>query len=379
MPPNPRRHFFEGDHMGNVFHIQDYMKDPVSFWSGIHAETLVSKNIEIGGNTFIYVSDPHIIAQILDSKCEAFEKEFGYKRTRKLVDSLMFSGDISWPISSEYRAWGRNTIENVQDNLHTGLTTGDFYNHIKKMVLSYYLSTISKVQLDTDATNALRIIDRAVDTIDEIIMEFPANKNFTSDLAAEQTADIDAFRHLFKIEGDENYSARSMTTILAGLEQLSTIVFWLIYYVSNRPEYVTSRRDKTSMRNFLNEVIRLHPPIWAIMRNAKYDIEIEGIQFSPGTTIVTSPYCMGRDDRFFRNPEVFDPQRWENQIEKFAFFPFSHGRRVCKGERYVREYCYKVIEDLINGNKEVAFEKTSFSDITSVSRKIKEKVAVSIS
>jgi len=365
--------------MSNIFHIQDYMTDPVNFWAGVHAETQVSKSVEIGGNKFIYVSDPHVIAQILDSKCEAFEKEFGYKKTRKLVDSLMFSGDISWPISSEYRAWGSNTEDNVQTNLITGLTTDDFYTHIKEMVLSYYLSTISKVQVDIDTSSALRIIDRAVDTIDEVIMEFPANKSFTSDLAVEQIADIDAFKHLFKIEGDENYSARSMTTILAGLEQLSTIVFWLVYYISNKPEYVISRRDKTGMRNFLNEVIRLHPPIWAIMRNAKYDIEINGIEFSPGTTIVTSPYCMGRDERFFKNPEVFDPQRWENQIEKFAFFPFSHGRRVCKGERYVREYCYKVIEDLISSDKSVAFEKASFSDVTSVSRKIKEKVAVSIS
>ncbi len=365
--------------MNTVFNIQDYMSDPVHFWTQIHADTDGTKTLSIGENKFIYVSDPKIIAQILDSKSDSFEKEFGYKKTRKLVDSLMFSGEISWPVSSEYRAWGGNTRENVQHNLHSGLLTQDFYTHIKQMVLSYYLETISRVEIDTDTQSALSIIDRAVDTIDQIIMEFPANKNHTPNLDPDQIEHIDAFKRLFQIEDDANYSARSMTTILAGLEQLSTIVFWLVYYVSTQPDYVVNKSDRASKRNFLNEVIRLHPPIWAIMRNAKHDIEIDGIKFSPGTTIVTSPYCMGREVRYFPNPEDFNPARWENQIEQFAFFPFSHGRRVCKGERYVREYCYKVIEDLIGSGKSVVFEKSDFLDITSVSRKIQEKVSVSIS
>lgn len=47
---------------------------------------------------------------------------------------------------------------------------------------------------------------------------------------------------------------------------------------------------------------------------------------------------MHRDSRFFENPEVFDPDRWTNNLQKrlptFAYFPFGGGPRICIGKSF---------------------------------------------
>jgi cytochrome P450 len=47
---------------------------------------------------------------------------------------------------------------------------------------------------------------------------------------------------------------------------------------------------------------------------------------------------MHRDERFFADPERFDPERWlpgrREARPKFSYFPFGGGARVCIGERF---------------------------------------------
>jgi cytochrome P450 len=54
--------------------------------------------------------------------------------------------------------------------------------------------------------------------------------------------------------------------------------------------------------------------------------------------IFMSPYVTQRDPRFFRDPERFDPSRWDHatagELPKFAYFPFGGGARQCIGEHF---------------------------------------------
>lgn len=44
------------------------------------------------------------------------------------------------------------------------------------------------------------------------------------------------------------------------------------------------------------------------------------------------------EDRFFSNPEVFNPDRWKDDFEKrlprYAYFPFGGGPRQCIGQSF---------------------------------------------
>ena len=54
--------------------------------------------------------------------------------------------------------------------------------------------------------------------------------------------------------------------------------------------------------------------------------------------MLTPPYVVHRDPRWFAEPEHFDPERWtaEEKVKrpKFSYFPFGGGARVCIGDRF---------------------------------------------
>ena len=88
----------------------------------------------------------------------------------------------------------------------------------------------------------------------------------------------------------------------------------------------------------VQEALRLYPPIWALAREAKQDIEIGGFLLRRGDVALCSQWTMHRDERYFARPDVFEPERWadglERRLPRFAYFPFSGGPRQCLGKAF---------------------------------------------
>ena len=84
--------------------------------------------------------------------------------------------------------------------------------------------------------------------------------------------------------------------------------------------------------------MRLRPPAWTVGREAACDTELCGMQVPRGTTVLFSPLFLHRDARFWDDPERFDPERFAPETKgarhKFAYVPFSAGRRGCIGEQF---------------------------------------------
>jgi cytochrome P450 len=88
----------------------------------------------------------------------------------------------------------------------------------------------------------------------------------------------------------------------------------------------------------LNEALRLYPPSWGIGREALADDEVGGFHIPKGTQVVLPQWVVQRDPRWFDDPEVFRPERWDNDLEsrlpRCAYFPFGDGPRVCIGANF---------------------------------------------
>lgn len=86
------------------------------------------------------------------------------------------------------------------------------------------------------------------------------------------------------------------------------------------------------------EAMRLYPPAWAIGRQAARDLDLGGVSVARGTTLLLPPLALHRDPRFWTDPERFDPDRFTPERKaarhKFAYLPFSAGRRGCIGEQF---------------------------------------------
>jgi cytochrome P450 len=91
-------------------------------------------------------------------------------------------------------------------------------------------------------------------------------------------------------------------------------------------------------RNVIAESMRLYPPAWAMGREAKEPVEIGAYTLPKGAVVLVSTWVTQRDERWWPEPERFDPQRWDAGADvnrpRWAYFPFGGGSRSCIGEAF---------------------------------------------
>jgi cytochrome P450 len=86
----------------------------------------------------------------------------------------------------------------------------------------------------------------------------------------------------------------------------------------------------------VKEALRLYPPAWSMGRKAISDVQIGGHIVPKGAQVWMGVWAMQRDPRYFEQPTVFNPDRWNTggPREKFAYFPFGGGPRLCIGQGF---------------------------------------------
>ncbi|XP_040063877.1 cytochrome P450 3A14-like [Ixodes scapularis] len=103
-------------------------------------------------------------------------------------------------------------------------------------------------------------------------------------------------------------------------------------------DYETVTKKLKYITQVIDEAMRIWPPALTFTtRQAKEDFEYQGIKYKAGTSIMSPPFVIHMDERFFPDPTKFDPDRFseenEGRIPKLAFQPFGMGPRNCVGTR----------------------------------------------
>jgi cytochrome P450 len=147
-----------------------------------------------------------------------------------------------------------------------------------------------------------------------------------------------------------------VTLFLAGHETTALALSFTFYLLAQHPEAETrlaaevdeilqGRRptaaDVPRLRYadwVIKESMRLYPPAPAIGREAVCDCEIGGYHVPKGTQVSLVQWTSQRDARWFDDPEVFRPERWDNdlarRLPRGAYFPFGDGPRICIGNQF---------------------------------------------
>ncbi len=147
-----------------------------------------------------------------------------------------------------------------------------------------------------------------------------------------------------------------MTIFLAGHETTALALSWSLYLIATHPEaekkfhveidQVLQGRVPTvdDMRSLIytemiaKEAMRLYPPAYAIGREALEDTEIGGFRVPRKSQVFAFQWATHRDERYFDNPNGFDPERWTPErsasLPKYAYFPFGGGPRQCIGNYF---------------------------------------------
>uniref|UniRef100_A0A667YPH9 Cholesterol 24-hydroxylase n=1 Tax=Myripristis murdjan TaxID=586833 RepID=A0A667YPH9_9TELE len=85
----------------------------------------------------------------------------------------------------------------------------------------------------------------------------------------------------------------------------------------------------------LKETLRLYPIAPSTSREVHEDMVINGIHIPGG---VFSTYVMSRMGKFFKDPLMFDPDRFHPDAPKpyYCYYPFSLGPRSCLGQNFAQ-------------------------------------------
>ncbi|WP_264519756.1 cytochrome P450 [Flavobacterium sp. N1994] len=139
---------------------------------------------------------------------------------------------------------------------------------------------------------------------------------------------------------------------IAGHETTANALTFTLHLLANHPEVqqkiheeliaidaetndVVEQLQKMTYTNaVINESMRLYPPAWITDRENVEDDTLLGFPIKKGTLIGISFYELHRNPKYWKDPEVFNPERFLGEQKKESmtyFYPFGAGPRMCIG------------------------------------------------
>jgi cytochrome P450 len=146
---------------------------------------------------------------------------------------------------------------------------------------------------------------------------------------------------------------QTATMIIAGHETTGLTLFWGLWLLAQVPQVqarVAAEAEAANLtpqtagaalarlpytRAVVNEVLRLYPPAFTIVRMAKAADRVGETDIPAGATVMISPWVLHRHRTLWQNPEAFDPERFMGAAPpRFSYLPFGIGPRVCVGAQF---------------------------------------------
>ncbi|VAI44357.1 unnamed protein product [Triticum turgidum subsp. durum] len=107
------------------------------------------------------------------------------------------------------------------------------------------------------------------------------------------------------------------------------------------------------LRLVIKETMRLHPAAPLLLpREAMEPCKILGYDIPKGTTVLVNAWAIGRDPKYWEDPEEFKPERFESEMvdfkgTNFEYIPFGAGRRMCPGMTFAQASMEIVLASLL--------------------------------
>lgn len=141
-----------------------------------------------------------------------------------------------------------------------------------------------------------------------------------------------------------------LTFIITGSDTTALALTWAVYILTQRPDWASRLRAEADMildkvpdfmiadhlpltRAFLNETLRLFPPVPLVVRRAQSHDTISGQSVRRGDSVLAPIYTLHRHPDIWEAPHSFKPSRFLSgqRPAGFSYLPFGAGTRSCIG------------------------------------------------
>ena len=202
------------------------------------------------------------------------------------------------------------------------------------------------------------MVERAARRLDEIILTIIAHRRRSGEDRGDllsmllHAQDEESGRRMT----DQQLRDEAMTLFMAGHETTANTLAWVWFLLANHPESEAALHAELdavlgdrapTMADLprlkytglvVTEALRVYPTVWMVGRENIEPVELGGYTIPAGTTVFMPQWTIHRDPRWFDEPESFRPERWahglQDQIHRYAYFPFGGGPRICIGNNF---------------------------------------------
>lgn len=294
-----------------------------------------------------------LVDRFLDQDGQPFNPEF---------ETVISIGSITYWILFGDRKSSRNDTDFLElITLARGFTTnstltlvGDFLPPIR----GFFKEGFHKVQAALDALSRL-----TTNNLEKHRQNYdPANLRDMTDALLKASDQLDESDRALGLDEHHIVQATIEETIGSGFDTLSTAIMWSWLYMIVYPEFqeevqaeidrVIGREKQITWQDrkklpfteaCIQEMLRFSAyfPL-GLPHATSSDTSIEGYFIPKDTLVMVNLHSLTRDERFWKEPEKFNPRRFLNQqgelihdlVEKF--YPFGVGKRRCLGEHLSR-------------------------------------------
>ena len=318
--------------------------------------------IKFNSENIFFAFTDKAVEDVALNKYSSFTKSGGFKRLRSVLGDGLFTGEEPRHMEKKkeiYTAFNNdhiNEYENkivlvVDDVLSNWFDKVDVRNEMRliifKSVMEIFFSeniddefsriqknvyiVSDKIAQDVQDEELDRLTKELKDIIKKVVDKRLASKEIKNDFLGIL---VNSYNNN-KMEINDLYD-ESLTILLGSYETTAYALEWAVYYLSINKDWQETISKGENTDAFINEVLRMCPPIWNSERIATEDVIIDGKEIPAGTQVVLSSLAVQRDKNVFEDPDTFKPERWfdNKQLSKGEYFPFLFGKRQCIGKEF---------------------------------------------
>ncbi len=382
----------------------EFKKQPLDFMVSIMKEYPSIAEIKILHRTLVFISDPKLVRDILQTNQKHYSKSSIYEHLKLLLgEGLVTSEGEMWKRQRKLiqPSFHKQYINNMFDTMLACTNemleewkvkaekgeSFDIWEETKAVTLQIIGKTMLSTDVKTEArpiSTSLAYMGGAIKDKSVKLINFPLWVPTPSNMAFKSHRKV-LDEIIYKIIGERKKSGNTkgdlldmlmesryedtgeampdkllrdelMTIFIAGHSTTATALAWTFYLISqNKDVYEKLKKEIDEVvgdseitfqhlqqlkytKACFNEGMRLYPPVWLFGRLADRDNKVGDYIIKKGTDVLISPFIVHRNEDYWTDPETFNPDRWETEevkgMDKFAYFPFAAGPRMCIGNNF---------------------------------------------
>jgi cytochrome P450 len=200
------------------------------------------------------------------------------------------------------------------------------------------------------------VLARRLSELDELIF---ADIRTRRAEAAEAGADVLSLLLTARDDNGQPMTSRELrdelvSLLFAGHETTATGLAWAFDLLLHRPDALERAVEEAHAEAhgysdaIVKETLRLRPVVFATGRIVQEPVEVGGYQLPAGVRLWAPIVLLGRDARFFPDPDAFRPERFlDDSPAPYTWIPFGGGVRRCIGAAFASQEMRVVLQTIL--------------------------------